>query len=233
MILFCTILLVSSSLHLLPESLQYILSRRCSLRYRRRSLGSTDAAAVSTAALVSLFGSGVSSKRLNCNCKVLACPHVCPVVRALLRKQWREVDGMRWKQAAIIISHSALWSSHSVSVVCSIFKRNLSDLLAFTSALKPLRAPSLCRPLYTRPPRPSFPPKRLCFISSLFVFSPVASLSYHWRNLFQTLKIWKKNTFLSQWRIITCFVRCIVSSFIFYHFALFKIPQQQKPLACN
>lgn len=172
MILFCTILLVSSSLHLLPESLQYILSRRCSLRYRRRSLGSTDAAAVSTAALVSLFGSGVSSKRLNCNCKVLACPHVCPVVRALLRKQWREVDGMRWKQAAIIISHSALWSSHSVSVVCSIFKRNLGDLLAFTSALKPLRAPSLCRPLYTRPPSSLLPPKKaLLHLLTLRLFS--------------------------------------------------------------
>lgn len=54
---------------------------------------------------------------------------------------------MRSKQAAIIISHSAFWSRHSAFVVCSKFKGNLCDLLAFTG-LKPLRFPSLPSSLF-------------------------------------------------------------------------------------
>lgn len=41
---------------------------------------------------------------------------------------------MRFKQAAIIISHSAFCGRHWTFAVCSKFKGNLCDLLAFTSA---------------------------------------------------------------------------------------------------
>lgn len=75
-----------------------------------------------------------SAKRLMCDCKRRARSHVSSPVTAVLRKQLPEADGTRWKQAAIIISHSTFWGRHSVFAVCSKFKGNLCDLLAFTSA---------------------------------------------------------------------------------------------------
>lgn len=109
--------------------------------------GSQDSHAPRPLAFISFYFSRRSrppwmratAKRPVCNCKRWACPHVGPARHGgPLRRQRRlrrEADWTRWKQAAIIISHSApLEETFSVWRFVPKFKGNLCDLLAFTSA---------------------------------------------------------------------------------------------------